>query len=52
MNMKKFALALCLAMIAATVAAADDAPVKRHKGPSFGRAAQLLALCDSQYPGF
>lgn len=50
MNMKKSALALCLAMIAATVAAADDAPVKRHKGQSFGRAAQLLALCDSQYP--
>jgi len=49
MRMKKSVLALCLVMIAGTVAAADDAPVKRHKGQSFGRAAQLLALCDSQH---
>lgn len=34
--MKNVALAMCLAMIAVTVAAADDAAVKRNKGQSVG----------------
>ena len=49
-GMKKFSLALCLALIATNVAASGNAPVQRHTGQSFGRAAQLLALCDSNYP--